>query len=112
MSRIRKPWRHFADQHRLANRLRPRACILVTQQRHRGRFARTMAALAPRLQNRLDIFVKGDFLRRGAQKQAARREYQGPGTKHLKPPKKVLPLSTRMKPVYRSKRRARLRFVD
>jgi hypothetical protein len=35
-----------------------------------------MATLAPRLQNRLDVFVKSNFSRGSGKRHGARREYQ------------------------------------
>src|ERR1043166_7634715 len=60
MGRIGKPWRHFFGQHCLAHGFGPRPRILISEQRHGRRFARTMALLTAMLQDRKNIFVKGD----------------------------------------------------
>src|SRR5579862_476224 len=56
--RIRKPWRHFFSDHCGLNRFGPRACVGVSEQRHRRNLARSMTGLAVLLQNREDVFLE------------------------------------------------------
>src|SRR5580704_385003 len=56
--RIGVPGRHLSAQHGASNGFRPRPRLSKGQQRHRRRFAGTVAVLAMLLENRLNIFVK------------------------------------------------------
>src|SRR6266516_1687563 len=58
--RVREPGRHLSRNDRLFDRLRPRPCFSVAQQRHRPDLARPMAALAIFLQDRKNVLVEGD----------------------------------------------------
>ena len=56
--RVGRPRRHLAREHCGANRLGPGASVFEGQKRHGSRFARTVAALAAILENRLYVLMK------------------------------------------------------
>ncbi len=58
VARIGEPRRHFARDHFFANRLGPRTRVRVSEERHGRDFARTVALLAMRLEDRKNVFVE------------------------------------------------------
>ena len=74
--RIGAPRRHLAVRDLRADRLRPRARVLVGDQRHRRDFARPMAADAAGVEDRRDVTREGRRLRRGRRTQSETPEDQ------------------------------------
>ena len=56
--RIGQPGRHLPQHHSLPNRLRPRADLLVSQERHGCRFSRPVTDLTAFLQDRQHVLVE------------------------------------------------------
>ena len=64
VARIGKPRRHRTSHHRLLDRPRPRARLLVGEHRERPDLAGAMAALAVLLENRNDVLMESHRRRR------------------------------------------------